>query len=98
MIIEAVDFQPLTMEVIHEITAVSLMTIDDEIVECNEIVKLHFVHLFLPFVDFIESQGEFIRDTAMVEIIIDNDCEYRLFMCFIESQTCMSIFYSGCGS
>ena len=81
VILEAVsDFQPLSVQVISESTDISLVTVDDEMgMECEESIRLEFVHQFPPYVIFLASQGEFIRDTAIVKVI-DNDreCDYFL--------------------
>ena len=43
--------------------------------ELNESVIVQFVHSFIPYISFLESRGEFLRDNAIVDII-DNDCKY----------------------
>ena len=77
VLLEAVsDFQPLSVQVISESTDISLVTVDDEMgMECEESIRLEFVHQFPPYIIFLASQGEFIRDTAIVNII-DNDRKY----------------------
>ena len=75
---EGFDFQALSAQVISESTDISLVTVDDEIgMECEESIRLEFVHQFPPYIIFITSQGEFIRDAAILKVI-DNDreCDY----------------------
>ena len=81
VILEAVsDFQPFSVQVISESTDISLVTVDDEMwMECEESIRLEFVHQFPPYVSFLADEGEFIRDTAIVKVI-DNDCECDYFV------------------
>ena len=72
VILEAVsDFQPFSVQVISESTDISLVTVDDEMwMECEESIRLEFVHQFPPYVSFLADEGEFIRDTAIVTMTV----------------------------
>ena len=71
---------------IFKSTQISFVPVDDEIVELNESVIVQFVHSFIPYINFLESRGEFLRDSAIVDII-DNDCKY--FDCIFPQKSCI---------
>ena len=73
---EAADYEDINIQVDSLSTRISFVAVDDDtVVELNESVVLQFVHVFIPYISFLESQGEFLRDTTTVDII-DNDCKY----------------------
>ena len=71
---EEADFEAINIQVFSESAQISFVAVYDEIMELNESVILQFVHSFSPYISFLESRGEFLRDSAIVDII-DNDCK-----------------------
>ena len=73
---EVADFEARNAHFFTDSIQISVVTIDDERVESNESVVVQFVHIFPPYIaNFLEIQGEFLRNTTTV-VIIDNDCEF----------------------
>ena len=71
---EEADFEAI-IQVFSESAQISFVAVYDEIMELNESVIVQFVHSFIPYINFLESRGEFLRDNAIVDII-NNDCKY----------------------
>ena len=72
---EEADFEAINVQVFSESTQISFVAVYDEIMELNESVIVQFVHSFIPYISFLESQGEFLRDTTIVDII---DCKHNI--------------------
>ena len=78
--IEEDDFQAMSVEVTSETTDILLVTLDDDMVECSEIIKLVFIQRYPPLIsiqNYESYSGEYIRHPATVKII-DDDCELFL--------------------
>ena len=74
---EEADFEAINVQVFSESAQISFVAVDDEIMELNESVVVQFVHRFSPYISFLESQGEFLRNRTIVDII-DNDCKHNI--------------------
>ena len=77
---EAANYEAINIQVDSLSTRISFVAVDDDLMS-NESVVLQFVHVFIPYISFLESQGEFLRDTTTVDII-DNDCKYYNILSF----------------
>ena len=65
---------------------ISLLTINDDItLESNDIVKLVFKPLYQQFMDDLEKEGEFVRETTFIHIV-DNDGMYCSSTCLNSSS------------
>ena len=87
---EEADFEAINVQVFSESTQISFVAVDDEIgPELNESVVVQFVHSFSPYISFLESQGEFLRNTTIVDII---DCKHNIIhivACIITVTACV---------
>ena len=72
---EEADFEAINVQVFSESAQISFVAVYDEIMELNESVIVQFVHSFIPYISFLESRGEFLRNTTIVDII---DCKHNI--------------------
>ena len=70
----------------NESTNITIVTINDIAVEIKEAFILRFKPQTFSSIQHFEEAGEFIRDSALVNII-ENDCKYDK----LNSSCCMAI-------
>ena len=75
---EEADYEAINIQVDSLSTQISFVAVDDDL-KSNESVVLQFVHSFIPYISFLESQGEFLRNTTTVDIV-DNDCKHYVLV------------------
>ena len=98
---ETTDFEAIHQSIYGDNSEVTLRTNDDMTVEHNENILLKYQHQIPLYTSFVTREGEFFRETAIVNII-DNDGKNiaSLILCYsvglrIMEHVCLPSF-SGC--